>query len=195
MTHRALSILLIFLAGSASYAQKRGSQEIGGGVTFWSQTDSDTSETNLNLDGLWGYYFAKDFILEIEPRLTMQFAEDRFDLSGLFLCGLSKRFLDMSNLDRNTGNQWARKYERSTAGIYGSVSAGLWAERSENINDERIYTGPAVSLGVGTRSKLGSLTVLRVKFQYIYLFPTPPVHENPWSMFAIVVGFSVISRL
>ncbi len=195
MTNRAMIVIFILMLGSLGYAQKRGSQELGGGISFWSQTDKDTSETSLNLDGIWGYYVTPDFIFEFEPRLSLHFAESKFDLTGLAIVGLAKRLMDLSNLDQNTGSQWARKYERSTAGIFGSVSGGLWAERSNNIHDERIYIGPALGAGVSTRSMLGSLTVLRVKFQYLYLMPTPPVHENPWSMFTISVGFSVISKL
>ena len=195
MKYRALFIILIFLIGSSSYAQKRGSQEIGGGVSFWAKTDNDTSETHLNLDGILGFYFTRDFLFELEPRLTLNFTEDKFDLTGLATFGLSKRFVDMSNLDTNTSSQWARKHERSTAGIYGSIAGGIWAERSDVTNDERVYIGPAMALGLGTRSQLGSLTIMRVKFQYIYLLPTPPVHETAYSMFAINVGFSVITKL
>ena len=195
MTNRAIFAIFILMLGSLGYAQKRGSQELGGGISFWSQTDNDTSQTNLNLDGIWGYYIMPDFIFEFEPRLSLHFVDNKFDLTGLAMMGLAKRFMDLSNLDQNTGSRWARKYERSTAGIFGSVSGGLWAERSDNIKDLRIYVGPAMGLGLETRSQLGSLTVLRVKFQYLYLMPTPPVHEKNWSMFTISVGFSVISKL
>lgn len=195
MKTRASIVIFILLISACSYAQKKGSQELGGGISFWSKTDKDTSVTHLNLDGIWGYYLARDFLFEFEPRLTLNFTEEKLDLTGLAMMGVSKRFLDMSNLDTNSSSQWARKYERSTAGIYGSLGGGVWAERSEKSTDERIYVGPAVSLGLGTRSQLGSLTIMRVKFQYIYLMPTPPLHESAWSMFAINVGFSVISKL
>ena len=195
MTNKAIIVIFILMMGSFSYAQKSGSQELGGGISFWSQTDNDTSKTNLNLDGIWGYYIMPDFIFEFEPRLSIQFAENKFDMTGLALMGVAKRLMDLSNLDQNTGSQWARRYERSTAGIFGSVTGGIWAERSNDIQDKRIYVGPAMGLGISTRSKLGSLTILRVKFQYLYLMPTPPVHENPWSMFSISVGFTVISKL
>ncbi len=195
MKKSALLFLFILVIGSSVFAQKSGSQELGGGVSFWNKTVNDTSETNLNIDGMWGLYINRDFIFEIEPRLTMNFAESQFDLTGLIMLGLSKRFLDMSNIDTNTGGEWARKYERTTAGIYGSISAGMWAERAMSSTDERIYVGPAFAVGLGTRSKLGSLTIMRVKFQYVYLMPGPPLHENPWSMFAVNVGLSVISKL
>ncbi len=181
--------------GSICFAQKDGSQELGGGISFWTTSFKDTSETNIDLVILWATYITKDFLFEFEPRATMHFVESDFDISGLLLGNFALRLVDISSYDRYGGNAWQRKYERSTGGVYGSVGGGLWLAREQFHEEDKIYSGPALSAAIGTKSLLGSLTFMRAKFQYVYMLPTPPVYEEPRSMFTISVILSVLSKI
>lgn len=196
MLNRWASFLLVILLFSATcFAQKRSSEEMGGGLSFWSVTETDTSIANLDLHVFWAKYFTRNFLFEIEPHATMRFEPDKVELTGLVLANLVKRLVDVSNIDRGTDTQWNRKYEKTTAGIYGSISGGLWAERADNIYNDQIYVGPALAVGVGTHSPLGSLTNIRSKFQYVYLLPAAPLHESPRSMITFTIGFGVITKI
>lgn len=168
---------------------------MGGGFSFWSVSERDSAESNLDLSGLWATYFSRDFMFELEPHLTLRYAPDRLMLSGLLAGSLSKRMIDVSNIDRRSSTAWARRNEASTAGVYGSIGGGLWAERSEVIDDKKIYLGPALVVGIGTHTALGSLTKLRTKFQFAYLMPAPPLHDEARTMFTFAIGFGVISKL
>lgn len=202
---KALFLILIFLIGSTCFAQKRGSQEMGLAVSFWSITESDSSLSNLSLSGLFASYFTRDFLFELEPIVSAQFKPEKVELTGLVMAGVSKRIIDVSNIDRGSNSSaWARKNERTTAGIYGTVSGGIWAERMDPliedpeeglIPDTKIYAAPALGVALGTHSSLGSLTNVRTKFQFVYLLPKPPLHEDPRTMFTITVGFGVITKL
>ncbi len=193
MNRWAYFIIAIILLGSSSHAQKRGSQEMGGGVSFWSIGEKDSSDSNFNIDGLWATYFSRDFLFEIEPHMTLRYAPEKMFISGLLTGGLAKRFVDMSNIDRRTSV--SKQYERTTAGIYGSIGGGWWVERSEKSEDEKIYIGPAIVIGIGTHTALGSLTKVRTKFQIVYLMPASPLHDEARTMFTVTIGFGVISRL
>ncbi|MBN1560585.1 hypothetical protein JW998_10060 [candidate division KSB1 bacterium] len=188
-------LAIIILLGSSSHAQRRGSQEMGGGLSFWSVSEKDSSESNFNLDALWAVYFSRDFMFEMEPHVTLRFNPEKLVLSGLFTGSLSKRLIDVSNMDRKSSVGMQRQYERSTAGIYASVGGGLWAERSTDPDDEKIFVGPALAAGIGTHSALGSFTNVRTKFQIAYLLPAPPLHDEPRTMFTVTIGFGVITRL
>jgi hypothetical protein len=191
----AYFVLLFLLLSTLALAQKRGSEEMGGGVSFWSVTENDSAKSDINVHALWARYIARDFMIEIEPYISARFEPYRVDLTGLLMGGVSKRIMDVSNVDRSSSSAWQRKHEQTTAGIYGSASGGIWAERSKDFHDKRIYAGPALSVGLGTHSSLGSLTKIRTKFQLVYLMPAPPLHEDPRTMFYVTVGFGVITKL
>ncbi len=204
MNRKAPIVFVILLLSSICFAQKRNSQEMGLGFSFWSISDGDSSRSTLNLNGVFATYFSRDFMFEIEPIVSINFVPDKVDLTGILLGGISKKIIDVSNVDRTRASSWNRKNERTTAGIYGSVSGGIWAERSDpyvedpvegTIQDTKIYVGPAFGVGIGTHSSLGSLTNIRTKFQYLYLMPNPPLYEEPRSMFTVTVGFGVITKL
>jgi hypothetical protein len=191
----AFFALVIILFGNTGHAQKRGSQEMGGGLSFWSTTEKDSSESDLNLEGLWTVYFSRDFMFEFEPHLYLRYNPEKILLSGLFTGCLSKRLVDVSNLDRKGSAAWRRQYEGPAAGIYGSIGGGFWADRAEELGGGKIYIGPALAAAIGTHSPLGSLTKVRTKFQFAYLMPTPPLYNEPRTMFIVTIGFSVITRL
>jgi hypothetical protein len=198
-------LVLSFLLGTTCFAQKRGSQEMGMSVSFWSIASGDSSVSNMNLTGVFATYLTRDFLFEFEPIVSAQFKPEKVELTGLLMAGVSKRIIDVSNIDNASSNsQWARKHERTTAGIYGSVSGGIWAERMDPpmfdeeegwIRDTKIYAAPALGVALGTHSSLGSLTNVRTKFQLVYLMPRPPLYKEPRTMFTITVGFGVITRL
>ncbi len=190
-------LFLICLLGfaSPSFAQKDGSQEMGGGISFWTTSFKDTSETNMELILLWAAYITKDFLFEFEPRATLHFVEDDFEVTALFLGNFSLRLIDISPYDQYGASGWQRRYERSTGGVYGSLGGGFYAERDKFYKEEKIYTGPALSAAIGTKSLLGSLTFIRAKFQYVYLLPAPPAFEEGRSMFTLSVILSVLSKI
>lgn len=205
MIRKALFIIVILMLGTTCFAQKRGSQEMGLAVSFWSITENDSAKSNLNMTGIFASYLTRDFLFEVEPTVSAQFKPEKVELTGLIMAGISKRIVDVSNIDRGSSTSaWARKNERTTAGIYGSVSGGIWAERMDPlvedpeegwIADTKIYAAPALAVALGTHSSLGSLTKVRTKFQFVYLMPRPPLHEEPRTMFTITVGFGVITKL
>ncbi len=205
MRRTALFVTFILLLGTVCFAQKRGSQEMGLGLSFWSISGGDSSVSNLNITGVFASYLTRDFLFELEPIVSAQFKPEKVELTGLLMAGVSKRIVDVSNIDQGGGgSQWARRHEQTTAGIYGSVSGGIWAERmdplmfdEENgwIPDTKIYVAPALGVALGTHSSLGSLTKVRTKFQLVYLMPRPPIHKEPRTMFTINIGFGVITKL
>ena len=100
----------------------------------------------------------------------------------------------MTSYDRYR-RHWDRKRANTTAGIYGTVSGGFWLDNDKSVEDGAVFMGPAFSLGIGTHSLMGSLTLLRTKFQYVYSLPAPPLHEEGWSMFTVNIGLSIITKL
>lgn len=195
MKLHALLLICLLGFGSMAFAQKSGSQEMGGGVSLWMTSANDTSETNLDFVVLWATYINRNFLFELEPRATLHFVEDDLEITGLLLGNFAFRLIDISPYDRYGGSAWQRKHERSTGSIYASAGGGLWAERDHYQLEEKIYTGPALSAAIGTTSLLGSLTFVRTKFQYVYMMPAPPVYEEPRSMFTISVMLSVLTRI
>jgi hypothetical protein len=192
--------ILVFAA--PGFAQRRGSQELGGGVAFWTKTIEDSSVSNLELIGLWSTYFNKDFLFELLPSVTLHFVEKKTDASGLLLGQFSHKIVDLTNIDRQGASTYQRKHEQSTGGIYASAGGGLWIENGTAKPtfevpqpEKKVYSGLGLSVGLGTHSMLGSLTIVRSNFQYIYLLPAAPLYDKPRSMFAITIMFSVISVL
>jgi len=195
MVKKMCVLLMVIGFCGTLWSQRKGSQELGGGASFWTLSEKDTTRTNVELSGIWGHYLARDLIFEIEPRITLYMSDRSVEMTGLLLGGISKKLFDMAAYDRSSRSFWARKDQRSGAGIYGTVSGGIWLDRADDVNDVRIYSGPAVSIGLETRSQLGSLTFFRTRFYYSYLFPAPPLHDSARTIFAVMAGFSVLSRL
>lgn len=192
--NRYLFLFLIFIMLSNVFAQKKGSQEVGGGLSFWTASVEDSTESNFDVNLSWGLYLTRDFLFEVEPKLVLHFNEEKTDISAFFLFGLSKRLIDMTSYDRYR-RHWDRKSANTTAGIYGSIDAGLWLDNDQKVQDGKVFMGPAFSLGLGTRSLMGSFSMLRTRFQYIYSLPALPLHENGWSMFTVNIGLSIITKL
>ena len=201
---RFLTVLVIgvLIFAAPGFPQKRGSQEIGGGISFWTKSISDSSVSNLDLIGLWATYFNKNFLFEFLPSATLHFVEEHTDVSGLVLGEISHKLIDLTNIDRQGASQYERKMETSTGGIFASAGGGLWVEKgtakatfSVTQPKAKVYSGLALAAGVGTHSTLGSLTKVRTNFQYVYLLPAEPLYDKARSLFTITVMFSVISVL
>lgn len=202
MRFLTVMVIGILVFSALGFPQKRSSQEMGGGVSFWTKSISDSSVSNLEFIGLWATYFNKDFLFELLPSATLHFVEEKTDVSGLILGEFSHKLVDLTNVDRQGASQYERKMESSTGGIFVSAGGGLWVEKGRAkptfsiIQPEaKVYSGLALSAGLGTHSMLGSLTKVRSKFQYVYLLPAEPLYDKARSMFAITIMFSVISRL
>ncbi|MDZ7316101.1 MAG: hypothetical protein ONB24_08255, partial [candidate division KSB1 bacterium] len=89
MVKKQIVILLCLAAALPLFAQKRGSSELGGGISFWAKTVADSSVSNLDLLGLYSYYFNRKVILELLPSVTLNFKESVMDVNGLAVVGLS----------------------------------------------------------------------------------------------------------
>ena len=82
------------------------------------------------------------------------------------------------------------------AGVYGSVGGGLWSEGStSNTKVSATYNGPAIVFALGTDSGIGKLTILRIKAQFIHLYPSGPVFDQPRTIYQLGVGFRVFVKL
>ena len=194
MRRASIALMILGFLGTL-WAQRRGSQELGGGASFWTLSEKDTTKTNLELSALWGSYLARDLLIEIEPRITLYMSDRSVEMNGLILGGVSKKLFDMASYERGNQTSSSLRNQRTAAGIFGTISGGIWLDRADDVNDVKLYSGPAVAVGLGTRSQLGSLTFFRTKFHYVYLFPSAPLHDKARSVFAITVGFSVLSKL
>ncbi len=188
-----LIVLIISLPSSAQ--QRKGSQELGGAVSFWSGSVSDSSLSQLDVVGIMSHYFTKDILMEFEPRIGARIHQNQIDVNSHFLGNLSIRLIDMTNYDRHGGYARDRELARTTGSIFLSVGGGFWIDSADFEGEKQLYSGPSLALGLGTHSRMGSLTMLRTKIQYIYNTAGGPEHEDPWSMLTMTVGFSIFTKL
>lgn len=185
-------ILLLLLCFSASHAQRKGSVDTGGMLSFKSFSGADSSGSEVDIQWIFGYYFNRKFSMEIEPILLMNFKEEEVRISSIFLGGLSYRLFDIVPDDYARRRQQRRDLG-TTPGIYGTAKAGLWVNGFSQKDQEagKTYSGPAFSIGLGTHSGLSKTSMLRVNAQMIYLLPSGPLYDEPRSIFQISVGLSV----
>jgi len=185
--------LLISLPSEAQ--QRKGSQELGGAISFWSGSVSDSSLSQLDLVGIMSYYFNKDMLMEFEPRIGARIHQNQIDVNSHFLGNFSVRLIDMTNYDRYGGYTRDKQMARTTGSIFLSAGAGFWLDSADIEGEKKVYSGPSLAVGIGTHSRMGSLTLLRTKIQYIYNTAAGPEHEDPWGMLTMTMGFSIFTKL
>ncbi len=195
--HRTSLLILItvFVLNAASQAQRKGALETGGSFSFKNIATADSgSQSHLNIEALIGYYLSRDVIIEIEPSIQFNSANDLSSTSIIFLSGLSFRFLDMAPYEYRL-----REYRKMdlgvTAGVYVSLGLGFWSDVLSSTNQtSATHSAGAIAAGLGTRSGFGKFTVLRTKAQVVYLLPSSAPYDMARTVFQIGIGFSVFVR-
>lgn len=174
-------------------AQRKGSRDLGGGVSFVAPSDSATSQ--LFVFGVLGYYFDDSRLFELEPIINAGFIDGQVDLTGFIVGSYSFRVINMA-----MGGDYGeiRRDPRrigDEAGVFFSAGGGFWLDSFEDKLDSKIYSAPLISVGIGTRSNLGSLTSMRTQVKYFYNFPQGKEHIDPWSTILVTTSFSVFTKL
>lgn len=186
-------VILCFF--SLAFGQRRGAIDTGGAFSFQSMSTTDSSFSRLNVEWIFGFYFNKDLLFELEPNIQFDFENEDVIIATNFLGSLAYRIIDMEP-DEYRRNRRRKQYNRSTAGIFASAGGGLWIDGFTKSSETTTTSmGPAMTIGIGTHSVLGKLTLLRTKFQYIYLMPSGSTYDTSRSIFKVSVGFSVFIRL
>lgn len=185
-------LFLIMISPSSIFAQRKGSRDLGGGISFVAPSDSVAKQ--LFVFGVLGYYMDKDKLFEIEPILNANFSEGDIDLTGFILGNFSIRIITMAMGDYRRYRRDSRNV-RSEAGVFMSVGAGMWLDSYKDQYDNKVYSAPALSFGIGTHSLLGSLTSMRTQVKYLYNFPAGKEHTNSWSTVLVTTSFSVFTKL
>jgi len=190
-------LVLLLIVTSSSFAQRHGATETGGYFSFRNVSGSGiVSQNYLDIQWLLGYYFNRNFLLEIEPDLAFNFGKDSTHISFISLAGLSYRIIDMAPYDYRRMKHLRMKDLGASAGVFATISGGLWSESITYSNEKSSSgKGPALALSVGTHSAFGKFTLLRTKAQWIYLFPSGSTYLKSRSIFQISVGFSVFVRI
>ncbi len=197
MKKKFLLFSLVFLMFSSAFGQRRGAMETGGYFSFKNVSGSGlVSQNYLNLEWLFGYYLSRDFLIEVQPNLNFNFGKDSSRISLISLLGLSYRIIDMAPYDYRRIRSLRKRDLGASAGVFATLSGGFWTESANYSNDISYgYSGPALSLAIGTHSAFGKFTLLRTKAQLIYLLPSGPVYKSRRVIFQLGVGFSVFIKV
>ncbi|NIA28567.1 MAG: hypothetical protein GWP06_01480 [Actinobacteria bacterium] len=186
---------LLLCTFSFAFGQRKGAIDTGGAFSFQSMSTSDSSFSRLDVNWIFGFYFNRNLIFELEPDIQFDFENEDVIIATSFLGSFAYRVIDMEP-DEYRRNRRRKRYDRSTAGIFVSAGGGLWIDGFANSSQpSKTSTGPALMLGIGTHSVLGKLTLLRTKFEYVYLMPSGTYFDKPRSIFKVSAGFSVFIRL
>ncbi len=191
MSKKLLFILVLTMA-TAGFAQRKGSVDTGGLFSFQSNS-GDSSYSNFDVRWVIGYHWGRSTATEFEPVINMNFQNGQSQVSTILLVGISQRIFDIVP-DDYARQRYRKRDLGSAAGVYGNVKAGMWIDGFSNDDEEQsgdVYSGPALSLGIGTRSAMSKSSVLRVQADVIYLMPNGPIYDEPRTIFKIGVGFSV----
>ncbi len=187
--------ILILCTFSFGYGQRKGAIDTGGAFSFQSMSTSDSTFSRLDVEWIFGFYFNRNLIFELEPDIQFDFKNEDIIIATNFLGSLAYRVIDMEP-DEYRRNRRRKQYDRSTAGIFVSAGGGLWIDGFSNPSQpSTTSSGPALTLGIGTHSVLGKLTLLRTKLEYIYLMPSGTYFDTPRTLFKVSAGFSVFIRL
>jgi len=191
----AIISFLILCTSSFVFGQRKGAIDTGGAFSFQSMSMSDSSFSRLDVEWIFGFYFNRNLIFELEPDIQFDFENENVIIATKFLGSLAYRVIDMEP-DEYRRNRRRKRYDRSTAGIFVSAGGGLWIDGFANSSKpSKTSAGPALTLGIGTHSVLGKLTLLRTKFEYVYLMPSGTYFDKPRSIFKVSAGFSVFIKL
>jgi hypothetical protein len=197
LVKRAAAVLLLAVIVIPGFvlAQKKGAMEVGGSFSFHSNTDADQRNySQLGLDGLLAYYLNKDFGIDIEPGILMGIRPDSISISTLFMGSFRMRLFDLSP----SGYRKMDLYRMDlgiVSSVYANLGVGFWSE-GYSLTDKpsTTYSGPAALVGIGTYSRFGRFSTLRVKLQFIELFPNGPLYKNRRTLVQVGIGFGLFLR-
>ena len=167
MRKNIILILLVLVLSSHLSAQRRGSRDMGGGISF--VAPSDSAKTQLFVFGVMGYYLDQGQLIEFEPILNVDFSDGEIDLTSFFMVNYSVRLLTMA-MGGEYGEIRRRSQGGDEAGVYFSAGGGLWLDSYKDRLDSKVYSAPLLSLGIGTHSLLGSMASMRTQIKYLYNF-------------------------
>ena len=192
MRKNIILILLVLVLSSHLSAQRRGSRDMGGGISF--VAPSDSAKTQLFVFGVMGYYLDQGQLIEFEPILNVDFSDGEIDLTSFLMVNYSVRLLTMA-MGGEYGEIRRRSQGGDEAGVYFSAGGGLWLDSYKDRLDSKVYSAPLLSLGIGTHSLLGSMASMRTQIKYLYNCPTGKEHTAPWSTVLVTTSFSVFTKL
>ncbi len=192
---RAAVVLMLLLCSLPLMAQRRGSTEIGGTISFHSNQDAQQRNYNdLGFDGLVCYYLSRNIGIDIEPGVNIGFQPDSVSIAMLMLGSVRVRLFDLSPSGYRKNDIYRMDLGISSS-IFANLGAGLWSDGySLSRNPSTTYSGPAIMAGIGTFSQFGRFSTLRVKLQFIELFPSGPVFTKRRTLVQIGVGFGLFIR-
>jgi hypothetical protein len=195
MTLKNIICILLCFFMSSSYAQRKGSTDTGGYLSFRSLGENDSTKSSFDVEWSFGFYMSGNFLIELQPVIQLDVLNDKVDYSTMLLSNFSLRLINMEP-DEYRRHRDSKTYDRTTAGVYGFIGGGLWFNGKSQPNVENTYSvGPAFSLGIATHSALSKLLMVKTKIQYIYLAPAGEFYTSPRSMFKLGAGLSVFIRI
>ncbi len=192
---RVATVFLLLVCTGSLLAQRRGSTEVGGTFTFHSASDADQRNVSeLGLDGLVGFYLSHDVGIDLEPGFRIGFFPDSVNVSSLILGSVRMRLFDMSPSGYRKGEIYRTDLGISSS-VFANIGFGFWSDGfSLSQKPGTSYSGPAIMAGIGTHSRFGRFSSLRVKLQWIELFPNGPIYTKRRSLVQIGMGFGIFIR-
>lgn len=185
---------LLLLALSAS-AQHRGAIEAGGTLSLHSfSRASEDNQTQVNLEGLLGYYINHDLGFDFEPSLSLRINPDSVGVTAMVLGSLRIRLFDMGPSGVRKADLLRTDYG-ITSSVLANVGLGYWSDGFSFTEKQATHTGgPAIMFGIGTQSLFGRFSTMRVRCQWIEMLTRGDSKGKGGSMLLVGVGFGVFLR-
>lgn len=190
----SLLLLLCFWA-LPLMAQRRGATELGGSISFRSVSNAQQrNQSELGFDPLIAFYLNPKVSLDLEPGVRFGFDPDSVSVSMLMLASLRFHLFDMIPYGYNK-TQRQRMDLGISSSVFGHGGIGFWSEGyTLTQQPSTSFSGLALAVGLGTQSRFGRFSTLRVKLQYVELFPNGPVYNKRRSLIQIATGFGLFIR-
>ena len=188
-------VVLMLLCSVPLMAQRKGSTEVGGSISFHSSQDAQQRNySDLGFDGLIAYYLSRNIGIDIEPGVGISFQPDSVSISTLIMGSVRMRLFDLVPSGYRKNDIYRLDLGVSSS-IFANLGVGLWSEGySLSQKPNTTYSGPAVMAGIGTFSQFGRFSTLRVKLQFIELFPGGEVFKKRRTLVQVGVGFGLFLR-
>lgn len=188
-------VVLMLLCSVPLLAQRKGSTEVGGSISFHSSQDAQQRNySDLGFDGLIAYYLSRNIGIDIEPGVGISFQPDSVSISTLIMGSVRMRLFDLVPSGYRKNDIYRLDLGVSSS-IFANLGVGLWSEGySLSQKPSTTYSGPAVMAGIGTFSQFGRFSTLRVKLQFIELFPGGEVFKKRRTLVQVGVGFGLFLR-
>ena len=188
-------VVLLILSSVPLMAQRKGAMEIGGTISFHSATNAEQrNQSELGLDGLLAYYLSRSIGIDIEPGVHIGILPDSVSISTLMLGSVRMKLFDLSPSGYRKMDVYRMDLGISSS-VYANLGLGFWSEGySLSQKPSTTYSGPALMAGLGTYSRFGRFSTLRVKLQFIELFPNGPVFTKRRTLVQVGMGFGLFIR-